>query len=172
VEIQLKTIDEIRKIVLTSLLAAVAVVLSGVHFPVGPAKVFPFQHMVNGLAGVLVGPWYGALAALMAGIIRNALGTGTPFAFPGGIPGGIVVGFFFRFFRKDWTVLTEPLGTGFIGVGLVVLLLGPIMKEEFAFILFFPAFLLSSIPGAILAFFLLKTLRKTKVLESRGFSQF
>ena len=166
-----KTIDEIRKIVLTSLLAAVAVLLSSVHFPVGPSKVFPFQHMVNGVAGVLVGPWYAALSALIAGIIRNALGTGTPFAFPGGIPGGIVVGFFFRFFRKDWAVLTEPLGTGFIGVGLVVLLSGPIMKEEFAFILFFPAFLLSSIPGAILAFFLLKALRRTKILESRGFSQ-
>lgn len=164
----LKKIDKIRKIVLTSLLAAVAVLLSGIHFPVGPSKVSPFQHMVNGLAGVLVGPWYGALAALIAGIIRNALGTGTLFAFPGGIPGVIVVGVFSRFFRKDWTVLTEPLGTGIIGVGLVVTLLGPIVKREFAFALFFPAFMLSSIPGAILAFFLLKTLRKTKVLESRN----
>jgi predicted membrane protein len=127
--------DKARKIVLTSLLAATAVLLSGIHFPVGPSKVFPFQHMVNGLAGVLVGPWYGALAALIAAIFRNAL------------------------------------GTGFIGVGLVVTLLGPLMEKEFAFVLFFPAFLLSSIPGTILAFFLLKTLRKTKVLESREFSQ-
>jgi len=166
----LQKINKIRKIVLTSLLAAVAVLLSGIHFPVGPSKVFPFQHMVNGLAGVLVGSWYGALAALMAGIIRNALGTGTLFAFPGGIPGVIVVGFFFRFFRRDWAVLTEPLGTGFIGVGLIVAMLGPMMKREFAFMLFFPAFMLSSIPGAILAFFLLKTLRKTKVLESGDFS--
>jgi hypothetical protein len=47
-------IDEIRKIVLTSL-----------------------------LVGVLVGPWYGAVGALIAGIIRNAMGTGTLFAFLG-----------------------------------------------------------------------------------------
>ena len=40
--------------------------------------------MVNALAGVLIGPWYGALAALIAGIIRNAIGTGTIFAFPAG----------------------------------------------------------------------------------------
>jgi len=68
-------IDRTRKIVLTGLWAALAVLLSGIHFPAGPTKVFPFQHMVNALAGVLIGPWYGALAALIAALIRNALGT-------------------------------------------------------------------------------------------------
>src|SRR5512135_47624 len=95
-------ITRIRKIVLTGLFAALAVLLSGIHFPVGPAKVFPFQHMVNAIAGVMVGPWYGAIAALIAGIIRNAIGTGTPLAFPGGIPGALVVGFVYRWVRKDW----------------------------------------------------------------------
>ena len=154
--------------VLTSLLAALAVVLSLFGaIPVGPAKVFPFQHMVNALAGVLVGPWYGALAALIAGIIRNAMGTGTIFAFPGGIPGAVVVGLAYRWARRDWASLTEPLGTGVIGVGLVVLLLGPLMGKEYAFIFFLTAFLASSIPGSILGFFLLKALRRTKILERR-----
>ena len=35
--------------------------------------------MLNGVAGDLIGPWYGALAALIAGIIRNTIGTGTIF---------------------------------------------------------------------------------------------
>jgi energy coupling factor transporter S component ThiW len=148
-----------RRVVLTSLFAALAVLLSGIHFPVGPTKVFPFQHMVNAVAGVLI--------ALIAGLIRNAIGTGTIFAFPGGIPGAIVVGLAYRWTRKDWASLTEPLGTGGIGVGLIVLLLGPLMGKEYAFLLFFTAFMASSIPGAVIGYFLLKTLRKTKILEQR-----
>jgi len=35
--------------------------------------------MLNGVAGDLIGPWYGVLAALIAGIIRNTIGTGTIF---------------------------------------------------------------------------------------------
>ena len=167
IETDIRRVTEIHRVVLTSLFAAVAVLLSGIHFPVGPSKVFPFQHMVNAVAGVLVGPWYGALAALIAGIIRNAMGTGTLFAFPGGIPGAVVVGLAYRWTRRDWASLTEPLGTGVIGVGLVVLLLGPLMGKEYAFIFFLTAFLASSIPGSILGFFLLKALRRTKILERR-----
>jgi energy coupling factor transporter S component ThiW len=155
----------VRRLVLTSLFAALAVLLSGVHFPVGPTKVFPFQHMVNTIAGILVGPWYGGLAALIAGIIRNAIGTGTPFAFPGGIPGAIVVGLAYRWFRRDWVAFTEPVGTGFIGVGLSVLVLGPLIGKEVAFAFLFPAFMVSSVPGSVIGYFLLKALRKTKVLE-------
>ncbi|MBM4332153.1 MAG: energy coupling factor transporter S component ThiW [Deltaproteobacteria bacterium] len=161
----MEKMTEVRKLVLTALFAALAVLLSGIHFPVGPTKVFPFQHMVNALAGVIIGPWYGALSALIAGIIRNAIGTGTIFAFPGGIPGAIVVGLMYRWMRKDWVALTEPLGTGVIGVLLVVLILSPLMGKEFAFVFFFTAFMASSIPGSIIGYFLLKTLRKTKVLE-------
>jgi len=156
---------EVKKLVLTGLLAALAVLLSGIHFPVGPTKVFPFQHMVNALAGVLIGPWYGALSALIAGIIRNAIGTGTIFAFPGGIPGAIIVGLAYRWFRRDWATLTEPLGTGVVGVLLIVILLGPLMGKEFAFAFFFTAFMASSIPGSVLGYILLKALRRTKVLE-------
>jgi energy coupling factor transporter S component ThiW len=155
---------KIRNIVLTGLFAAMAVLLSGVHFPVGPIKAFPFQHMVNIIAGVLVGPWYGACAALIAAIVRNAIGTGTPFAFPGGIPGALVVGLVYRWVRRDWAGLTEPIGTGFIGVPLTVLILGPIMGKEMAFSLIFPAFMASSVPGTVLGYMLLKALRKTKVM--------
>jgi len=159
-------LGRIRKIVLTGLFAALAVLLSGIHFPVGPTKVFPFQHMVNAAAGVLIGPWYGALAALLAAIIRNAMGTGTIFAFPGGIPGAIVVGLAFRYAKRDEAALLEPLGTGGVGVLAITLLFGPLMGKEFAFAFFFTAFMASSIPGSILGYLLLKALRRSKVLES------
>jgi len=158
---------DMRKIALTGLFAAMAVLLSGIHFPIGPTKVFPFQHTVNALAGVLIGPWYAALAAVIAGIIRNAIGTGTIFAFPGGIPGAIIVGLMYRWLHKDWVTLTEPIGTGVIGVALIVLLLGPFMGKSFAFVLFFTAFMASSVPGSIIGYFLLKTLRRAKIIELR-----
>jgi len=163
----MKSTEKVRKIVLAGLFAAMAVLLSGIHFPVGPIKAFPFQHMVNIIAGVMIGPWYAAISALIAGIIRNAIGTGTIFAFPGGIPGAIVVGLIFRWVRRDWAAMMEPVGTGFIGVPLTVFLLGPIMGKQFAFALLFPAFMLSSIPGSIIGYVLLKALRRTNVLKLR-----
>ncbi len=159
--------EKVRSIVLAGLFAAMAVLLSGIHFPVGPIKAFPFQHMVNILAGVMIGPWYAAISALIAGIIRNAIGTGTIFAFPGGIPGAIVVGLVFRWVRRDWAAMTEPVGTGLIGVPLTVFLLGPILGKQFAFALFFPAFMASSIPGSVIGYVLLKALRRTNVLKLR-----
>ena len=157
--------EKARRIVLAGLFAAMAVLLSGVHFPVGPIKAFPFQHMINIVAGIMIGPWYAATSALIAGIIRNAIGTGTIFAFPGGIPGAIVVGLVFRWVRRDWAALMEPVGTGLIGVPLTVFLLGPILGKEFAFALFFPAFMASSIPGSVIGYLLLKVLRRTNVLK-------
>jgi energy coupling factor transporter S component ThiW len=170
-ETEMGQITRIRKIVLTGLFAALAVILSGIHFPIGPTKVFPFQHMVNALAGVLIGPWYGSLAALIAAILRNAMGTGTIFAFPGGIPGAIVVGLVHQYTRRDWATLAEPIGTGGIGVLAITLLVGPLMGKEFAFTFFFTAFMASSIPGSVLGYFLLKTLRRTKVLEPHHLSK-
>jgi predicted membrane protein len=41
------------------------------------------------------------------------------------------------------------------------------MGREYAFLLFFTAFMASSIPGAVIGYFLLKTLRKTRILEQR-----
>ena len=161
----MESTERVRRIVLAGLFAAMAVLLSGIHFPVGPIKAFPFQHMVNIVAGVMIGPWYAAISALIAAIIRNAIGTGTIFAFPGGIPGAIVVGLVFRWVRRDWVALMEPVGTGFIGVPLTVFLLGPIIGKQFAFALLFPAFMMSSVPGSIIGYVLLKALRRTNVLK-------
>ena len=161
----------VRSIVLTGLFAATAVLLSGIHIPVGPIKAFPFQHTVNIVAGVAVGPWYAALSALIAAIIRNTMGTGTPFAFPGGIPGGIVVGLVVRWVRKDWAAFTEPIGTGFIGVSLSVLILGPIIGKELAFYSLFFAFMISSIPGTVIGYILLKALHKTKALKFQSLAE-
>lgn len=149
-----------RQLVYTGLFAALAVIVSGFHIPVGPAKVFPFQHAINVLAGIALGPWYGALAAGVAGIIRILLGTGTIFALPGGIPGAIVVGLCYRFLRRDFAGLFEPLGTGFIGAALSAYLVAPLVGRTETFLFFEVAFLASSVPGSIVGVLVLKVLRR------------
>ena len=75
----------IKKLTLTALFAAVAVVGSLFSFPVFGAKCAPVQHLVNILCAVLVGPWWGLAAAFIAALIRNLLALGSPLAFPGSL---------------------------------------------------------------------------------------
>jgi len=58
------------KLTLTAMLAGLSFVLCVfVHFP----QMAPFQHFVNVLAAVFVGPWYGSLAGIICGTMRIVL---------------------------------------------------------------------------------------------------
>ena len=46
----------LRRAALAGMFAAAGVVLSVVSIPVGPTKCFPFQHAINVIAGVTLGP--------------------------------------------------------------------------------------------------------------------
>jgi len=155
-----------KKIALAAVLVAVTVVLSPIHFPVGTTKCYPAQHMINGIAGVVLGPWYAALMALAVGIIRNVLNMGTIYAFPGGIPGALVVGLFYRYVSdNDYAALSEPLGTVGVGATLSALLFAPLQGQQLTMSFFWIAFAASSIPGSILGFIILKSLRARIRLE-------
>jgi energy coupling factor transporter S component ThiW len=149
-----------RKISLAIVLTALAIALSPIFFPIGPTKTFPWQHMVNAIAGVLLGPWYAALMATAAGITRNMFGVGTVFAFPGGIPGALVVGIAYRYSRKDYAALTEVIGTGIIGAVLSALVIGPMMGMTMTVEAFIIAFSASSIPGSLLGYAVLLVIRR------------
>jgi energy coupling factor transporter S component ThiW len=157
---------------------ALGVALSTFSFPIGPAKVFPFQHMINVLVGVLVGPRDAVLVAAIIGIIRNAVGTGTVLAFAG-IFGGLVVGALYRYvWRNDNVAWFESVGTVIIGGTLGYLLLLPV-SEPATFLGFMPGrplvreflgfagmfalwatFAVSSVPGSALGFIVLRALRR------------
>ena len=62
-----------RKLTLAGVLVAVAVIGSLFSIPVFGAKCSPVQHMVNVVAGVLLGPWYAVAMAFAAALIRNLL---------------------------------------------------------------------------------------------------
>lgn len=159
-----------RKIAQAAVLAATAVVLSPLSFPIGPTRVYPAQHMINGVGGVLLGPWYATLVAVVAAVVRNGLGTGTIFAFPGGIPGALIVGLVRRYlWKRDYAALTEPVGTAG-GAVISALLVAPLaselglIKSVLTLEAFVVAFLISSVPGAILGLIVLLVIRRSKSL--------
>jgi energy coupling factor transporter S component ThiW len=117
--------------------------------------------MVNGIAGVLLGPWYAALLALATGTIRNLFGLGTLYAYPGGIPGALVVGLIHRYVKNsDYVALTEPIGTVVVGATISALLFAPLQGHSLTLYFFWSAFAVSSIPGAILGYLILKSIRR------------
>ncbi|MEA4872755.1 MAG: energy coupling factor transporter S component ThiW, partial [Synergistaceae bacterium] len=81
-----------KKALAAGILAGAGVALSFVSIPVGPTRCFPFQHSINVIAGVLLGPFWAVGAAVTTSVIRNMMGTGSLFAFPGSMFGALLVG--------------------------------------------------------------------------------
>ncbi len=154
-----------RTLVLAALFAAMGVLLSSFAVPVGGARVLPFQHAINAVAGVLLGPWWAAGSALVTATIRFAFGTGSLFAFPGSPFGAIAVGFAYMYMKRDEAALFEPVGTVLVGATLGALLISPFIGEATGgFVALAVSFALSSIPGAIVGYLLLKALRRAGVI--------
>ena len=156
-----------RKLTLAGLFAALAVLLSLFAVPVGGARVLPFQHVINAVAGVMLGPWWAAGSALVAAGLRISFGLGTPFALVGSPFGAIVVGLVYGFWRRDEAALFEPVGTVLVGAPLGAIMISPFLDLGSAggtLALMF-SFALSSIPGAILGYVLLKALRKAGAIR-------
>lgn len=164
-----------KRIALSSFLIALGVVLSIFPgpIPIGPTKVFPFQHMINVISGMLFGPINAGIIAFTIGVLRISIGTGTVFAIPGGVPGALVVGFLYHYVKKSNAVsLTEPIGTA-IGALISALLIVPVIggpkMPPFLGIttqwqLFLIYFLMSSVPGSIIGFFIMVLLRRVGIL--------
>jgi energy-coupling factor transport system ATP-binding protein len=143
----------IRKVAYAVILTALAAILGQLSIPISAgAKVAPSQHMVNVIAGVLVGPWYATAVAAAAAIIRNATGMGTVLAFPGGMIGAFVAGVAYRLTRKiPAAALGEIAGTGVMGALVSSLLIAPaIMHRPAAATAFVVPFLMSSTAGALI----------------------
>ncbi|MCS7098377.1 MAG: energy coupling factor transporter S component ThiW [Candidatus Methanomethyliaceae archaeon] len=165
-----------RRIALSSFLIALGVVLSIFPgpIPIGPTRVFPFQHMINVISGIIFGPISAGVIAFTIGIIRISIGTGTIFAIPGGVPGALLVGFFYHYIKKKYGfALTEPIGTAIgalISALLVVPMIGgpsmpPFMGITTQWQLFVIYFSMSSIPGSILGLLIMMILRRTGVVS-------
>lgn len=156
----------IKKLTLTAIFAAVAVVGSLFSFPVFGSKCAPVQHLVNVLCAVLVGPWWGLAAAFIASLIRNFLGMGTLLAFPGSMCGVLLAGLLYQHFKKlPCAYIGEVVGTGIIGgmlsYPIAYLVMGNKAAALFTFVI---PFLISTCGGTIIAICITVPLKKSGML--------
>lgn len=181
----------VKKMALAAVFSALGVVIAPFFwFPFLGTRAYPGQHMINALAGVLLGPLWAAVVAIFTGIIRNAFGIGTLYAFPGGIPGGVVVGIVYwllRKFKKTGKVpllsaLFEPVGTLFIGATVSICLVAPWLGTQkllsllesgplTALLLLWSGWAVSCVPGSVLGFIILLTLDRAKITRETLFGE-
>lgn len=160
------TQEKTRKLVASGLLVAVIICLSGFYIPVGASKCFPIQHMVNVLAAVLLGPWWGVGIAFCASLIRNLMGTGSLLAFPGSMVGALVCGLVYAKWKKLIpTYIGEIFGTGVLGGMLAYPVAGLLMGREAALFTYVIPFLVSTAGGTVLAAILIGILDRTHALS-------
>ncbi len=162
-----------RKLALAMMFSGLTVALSPIFIPVGPTRALPWQHMTNAICGVLLGPWWGVGTAFIISLIRNMLGLGTIYAFPGSIPGALLVGLTALLLKKgkvpvEYAALAEPIGTSVIGFLIAFYLFTPFMGhyERWAVALttMWVGWLASSLIGTVIGFAALKVLKRAKIL--------
>ena len=158
----------IKKLTTASLLVAIGVASAHIiSIPFGVSKVFPIQHSINLIAGVILGPGPAVAVAFTISLLRNILGTGSLLAFPGSMIGAFLAGVLFKKTQKSFiAMLGEVIGTGVIG-GIVAYPVAKFfMGREVAAFFFVTPFILSSIAGAFIGYVLFKVIVKTGITNS------
>lgn len=157
--------NNIQKLSVASLFVSIAVVGSLINFPIFNAKCAPIQHIVNILSGVILGPFWAVGCALVASLLRNILGIGTLFAFPGSIFGAFLAGFFYKNTNKlFFAYMGEVFGTSIIGALCAYPIALFVMKKEVGAFAFVLPFLISSGVGTVIAIFVTQILRKRDII--------
>lgn len=156
----------IKKLTITAIFAAIAVVGSLFSFPVFGSKCAPVQHFVNIICAVTVGPWWALVQAFIASLIRNLLGLGSPLAFPGSMCGALLAGLLYKYGKKlPFAYIGEVIGTGIIGgmlaFPIAYLVMGNKAAALFTFVI---PFLISTCAGTIAAIIITLPLKKSGML--------
>ena len=102
----------VRKMVLCAIFASLAFVLNTfVYFP----AMAPFQHFVDVVAAVFLGPWWACLSAFLCGLMRMMSGR-TIQAVTGAVFGPILGGLMWKKTKNIYLVCVgEIVGTGVVG---------------------------------------------------------
>lgn len=157
-----------QKLSYSGLLIALGVVTGSLFYiPVGAAKAFPIQHLINVISAVLLGPAWAVGNAFCISLLRNIMGTGSLLAFPGSMIGALLAGLLYQKTKKTlFALVGEVFGTGIIGAlvsyPIAKYLIG-IDKGTFFFI---TPFMLSTLAGSIIAYIMLKALSYTSLLKA------
>ena len=158
---------KLKKLVLTAVFAAVAVVGSLFSFPVFGSKCAPVQHLINVLCAVILGPGYGVAAAFVSSLIRNLLGLGTLLAFPGSMCGALLAGLLYHYIKKlpaayIGEVFGPPVIGGMLSYPVAAFIMGSKGAALFTFVV---PFLISTAGGTLLAVLITVPLKQTGVLD-------
>ncbi|MBO0452940.1 energy coupling factor transporter S component ThiW [Enterococcus sp. MJM16] len=150
---------------LLALMIALDVVLSPLMRIEGMA---PMSSVMNIIAGVLLGPVYGTVMALVCGVIRMTLLGIPPLALTGAVFGALLAGVFYRLGKKlIWSMVGEIIGTGVIGS----LLSYPVMvwftgsQNELYWLIYTPRFVGATLIGSAIAFVVLVKLQETPIFK-------
>lgn len=154
-----------RKLVYSSMLIALGVVLSNFYIPFGVAKCFPVQHLINVIGAVTLGPVYALINAFVISVIRNLLGMGSLLAFPGSMVGAFLAGIA----ANKWgghriPALFEVIGTGIIGGIIATPIAILLMGKEVGIFFFVMPFLISTAMGSVIAVILFETTALLKLV--------
>ncbi|MCJ7691589.1 MAG: energy coupling factor transporter S component ThiW [Clostridiaceae bacterium] len=154
-----------KKITISSLLIAIGVITGSIIFiPVGVSKCFPVQHTINVIAAIILGPGYGVAIAFCISLLRNILGTGSLLAFPGSMIGVLLAAILYQKTRsKLYAVAGEIFGTGILGGLLAFPIANIIMGKKVGALFFITPFLISTIGGSLIAYFILRVIDLKKL---------
>lgn len=156
------------KLTLTAMFIAIGTLSSNVFYiPVGFTKLFPVQHFLNVLSAVLLGPYYAVAQAFCVSLLRNMMGTGSLFAFPGSMVGALLASLLFLKTRKIYLAFAgEVVGTGIIGAMLCYPIATLFLGQKATLFGFIPLFIFSSFAGALIGFMILTVFLRKKVLKN------
>ncbi|MTT32111.1 energy coupling factor transporter S component ThiW [Terrilactibacillus sp. BCM23-1] len=150
----------IQKLCYSAILIAFGVVTSQlIYVPVGFAKAFPVQHIVNVLSAIILGPGYAVLNAFCISLIRNIFGGGTLFAFPGSMIGAFFAGMIYLKTKKYWlSAVGEVFGTGILGALASFPIAKFIYGQQVVATFYIVPFLVSTSIGSLIAYVMIKLL--------------
>lgn len=153
-----------RKLVATAIISALSYVLSTVFvFP----NMAPFQHLIDVLAAVLLGPTYATAAAIMTGLARMGFEGRPATSVVSILVAPAMAAVLYRLTGKIYAaVIGEVVGVGLFGA----LFSYPVMKFIYGldlqhFYFYIPFFIPSALVGAVLGGWLLYTLKRTGQLH-------
>ena len=156
----------VKKLGVAGMLVAIGVVTSAFNIPIGAAKCFPIQSMINIIAGVFLGPAYAVEAAFATSTLRVLLGTGSILAFPGSMIGALCCGVLYKYSHKLYLAyLGEVVGTGILGALAAFPIATMIMSKQAALFAYVFPFIISSLCGSTIAILLVGILKRVKILD-------
>ena len=129
-----------KKLIIASICVALGVVLSTTSIPIGPARIFPFQHMINVILAVIVGARFSVGAAYL-----------------------------YKKYNSIWAAaLGEIIGTGILGAFISYPIANFLLGKPLALLTLITSFSMSSISGACIGFVVLQILSRRNLLHKEA----